>query len=73
MCQATFMVCLFGGELGRMENFREKMRRKTFLVGVCLEGGKGKKLVGSRCFLSRLLKMFFLQNREKIEWEEFDR
>ena len=54
-----------------MENFGEKMRRKTFLVGVWLERGEGKKLLGPRCFLPEPTKMFSLQNREKNEWEEF--
>ena len=43
-------MCLFGGEIGWMENFGEKMGMKTFLVGVLLEGGEGKKFVGPRYF-----------------------
>ena len=58
-------MCLFGGEIGWMENFGEKMGRKTFLVGVLLEGGEGKNFVGSRYFLFRPTKMFSLQNGEK--------
>ena len=53
-------VCLFGGEIGWMENFGKKMRKKTFLVGVWLEEGEGKKLMGPRCFLSGSIKIFFL-------------
>ena len=64
---------LFGGEIGWMENFEEKIGIKTFLVDIWLEGGEGKKLVGPRCFLSGPTKMFSLQNGEKTEWEEFDR
>ena len=55
-------VCLFGDEIGWMENFEEKMGRKTFLVGVWLEGGKGKIGGGPgvfspdspKCFLSKM-------------------
>ena len=55
-------MCLFRGEIGWMENFEEKMGRKTFFVGVWLEGGEGKKLVGPgifspgppKCFLSKM-------------------
>ena len=32
-------VCLFGGEIGRMENFGEKIGRKFFLECVWLGGG----------------------------------
>ena len=53
-------VCLFGSEIGWMENFGKKMRKKTFLVGVWLEEGEGKKLVVLRCFLSRPIKIFSL-------------
>ena len=56
-----------------MENFGEKIRRKTFLMGVWLEGGEGKKLVEPTCFFSRPTKMLSPQNEEKTEWEKFDR
>ena len=56
----SLRVCLFESEIGWMENFREKMRMKTFLVGVWLEGGEGKKLMGLGCFLPRHTKMFSL-------------
>ena len=58
-------VCLFEGEIGWKENFGEKMERKTFLVGVWLEGEERKKLVGPGCFLPNF--------GEKTKWEEFDR
>ena len=45
-------VCLFRDEIGWMENFGEKMGRKTFLVGVWLEGGEGKNWWGSGVFFS---------------------
>ena len=37
-----FRVCLFGGEIGWMKNFKEKMGRKTFLECVWLGGEEGK-------------------------------
>ena len=37
----TFRVCLFGGEIGWMENFGKKMGRETFLECVWL-GGEDK-------------------------------
>ena len=36
------MLCLFGGEIGWMEIFEEKIRNKTFLKCVWLGGEKGK-------------------------------
>ena len=30
----TFRVCLFGGEIGRMENFGEKIGIKLFFLSV---------------------------------------
>ena len=44
------------------------MGEKTFLVGVWMERGEGKKLVGPGCFLPNPTKMFFPQNREKTWW-----
>ena len=38
----TQMLCSFRGEIRWMENFGEKMRRKTFLECVWLGGEKGK-------------------------------
>ena len=43
-------MCLFGGEIGYMKNFGEKMGIKTFLVGVWLEEGEGKKISGTQMF-----------------------
>ena len=37
-----FRVCLFGDEIELMENFEEKIRRKTFLECVWLGGEEGK-------------------------------
>ena len=42
-----------------MENFGEKMGRKIFLVGIWLEEGEEKKLVGRRGFVSGLDMTFF--------------
>ena len=39
----TRRVCLFGGGIGWMENFGEKMGRKTFLECVWLGGEKENK------------------------------
>ena len=36
-------MCLFGCEIGWMENFEEKMERKTFLKCVWLGGEEKKK------------------------------
>ena len=45
------------------------MGEKIFLASVWLEGGMGKKkLVGRRCFLPNLTKMFSSQNGEKTRW-----
>ena len=38
----TLRVCLFGGEIGRMENFEEKIGRKTFLECVWFGREEGK-------------------------------
>ena len=38
----TFRVCLFGDEIGYMENFGGKMERKTFLECVWF-GGEDEK------------------------------
>ena len=35
-------VCLFGGEIGWMENFEDKIGRETFLERVWLGGEEGK-------------------------------
>ena len=47
---------------------REKRREKwkdMFLVGVWLDGGEEKNLVGFRCFLLKPTKMFFTHIGEK--------
>ena len=43
-------MCLFGGEIRWMENFGEKMGRKSFLVGVWLENTRAPP----KCFLSKM-------------------
>ena len=57
---------MFGSETGWMENFEKKMRMKTFFVGVWLEGGEGKKLVGPECFLPGLPKCFLSKMERKL-------
>ena len=39
----SFRVCLFGGEIGWMKNFEEKMRMKTFLSVLGWMGMKENK------------------------------
>ena len=53
------MVYLFGGEIGWIENFREKIGRKFFLQCVWL-GGEKKKINGRvRVFSSRVHQKIF--------------
>ena len=56
----SLKMCLFESEIELMENFREKMEMKTFLVGVWLEGEERKKLLGPWCILPGHTKMFSL-------------
>ena len=59
-------VCLFGGEIGRMENFGEKIEKKMNLCVVWLVGGERKLLCGVQTFSTRAHKNFSLQNGERI-------
>ena len=59
-------MCLFGGEIGWIENFREKMENKTFLECVWLGGKEENKWLGLSVFSLSLLKSS-LKNWEKIE------
>ena len=65
----TIRVCLFGDKIRWMENFGEKIGRKTFLsvFGWAL-GWRGRKINGEgmrpKCFLPRLTKKFSLKWRE---------
>ena len=43
------------------------MRSENFLVGVWLEGGEEKNVVGSKCFLLEPIKMFSSQNVKKTK------
>ena len=63
----TFRVCLFGWEIGWMENFGKKIGRKTFLECVWLGGDEGKFMVEPKCFLLRPTKIFPPQNGKKTE------
>ena len=58
---------MVGKILGRMENVGEISGKKISLVGVWLEGGEKKILVGPGNFLPSSTKMFSPQNGEKIE------
>ena len=51
-----------------MENFEEKIWRKTFLEYVWLGKEKGKQMMELKCFLPEPTKIFYLQNGEKTEW-----
>ena len=65
-------MCLFGGKIGWMENFGEKMEEKNF--GGCLvEGRGGKKNWWGLGVFSPGPPKCSLQNGEKTEWEEFDK
>ena len=51
-------------------DFKEDEKiNENFLVGVLLEGGEEKNVVGSKYFLSRPTKIFSPQNEKKIEGE----
>ena len=53
---------------------REKRREKwkdMFLVGVWLDGGEDKNLVGFGCFLPKPTKMFFTHIGEKTSEKMF--
>ena len=67
-----FRVYLFGGEIGWMENFWEKMGRKTFLKCVWLGREERKKMVGPECFLSRPSKKFSPKNGDKTVRRKWD-
>ena len=61
-------MCLFECEIGWMENFGEKMGRKTFLECVWL-GRNGKyKWWGLGVFSPDPPKCFFPKNGEKTKW-----
>ena len=59
-------VCLFEGEMRRMEKFKEKIEEKMNLCVVWLVGGERKLLCGVQTFFTRAHKNFSLQNGEKI-------
>ena len=67
-------MCLFSSEIKWMENFEEKMGRKTFLESIWLGEKEGKQIVEPDCFLPGPTKKFSLQNGEKTEernWASF--
>ena len=55
-----------------MENFWEKMERKTFLKCVWLGREERKKMVGPGCFLSRPRKKFSPKNGDKTIRRKWD-
>ena len=59
-----FKVCFFGCEIGWMENFGEKMRRKTFLSVFGWLERKENKLWGPGVFSPGLHIVFFPKWRE---------
>ena len=59
-------MCLFGGEIRRMKNFREKIGRKTFLECVCWVGRKENKLWGPGVFSPVSPKSFFSNMERKL-------
>ena len=63
----SYRMCLFGGEIGWMENFREKMGRKTFLECVWL--GKENKWWGPSVFSSGPPKSFLRKMEKKLKGE----
>ena len=58
--------CLFRGEIRWNEIFKEKMGRKTFLTGVWLEEGEGKKIGRLGCYLPRPTKCFLSKMERKL-------
>ena len=63
----TFRVCLFGGEIGRMENFGEKIGIKLFFFSVFgWVGRKENKLWGLSVFSPGLPKSFLSKMERKL-------
>ena len=58
-------VCLFGGEIGWIENFGEKIKEKMGLCTIWLGGGKENFCVRPRHFPPVPTQNFSLQNGEK--------
>ena len=62
-------MCLFGGEIGWMENFGEKMGRKTFLECVWLSVKEGNKWWGLDIFSLDQPKSFLFKMEKKLKRE----
>ena len=65
----TLRMCLFGGEIGWMENFEEKMGRKTFLSVFSWVGRNENKQWGSCVFSLGLSKSFLPKMERKLNGE----
>ena len=62
-------MCLFGGEIGQMENFEEKMGRKTFWSVFSWVGRKENKCWGSSVFSLGPPKNFLSKIERKLREE----
>ena len=62
-------MCLFGGEIGWMKNFGEKMGKKTFLSVFGWVGRKENKWWGSGIFFSGPPKSFLPKMERKLKGE----
>ena len=58
-------VCLVEWILGKMEKKKRENEEENFFGECLVERRRGKKKVGSRCFLLRPTRKFSPQNREK--------
>ena len=57
-------VCLFGGEIGRMENFGEKIEKKMNFCVIWFREGERKLLCGAQVFSNGPTKLFSPKWRE---------
>ena len=64
--EMSLRVCLFGGKIGWMENFEEKMGRKTFWSVFGWEGRKENKWWGPDVFSPNLSKSFLSKMERKL-------
>ena len=58
-------VCLFGGEIGRMENFGEKIEKKMNLCVIWFRKGERKLLCGAQVFSYGPTKTFLSKMERK--------
>ena len=64
-------MCLSGGKTGWMENFEEKMRKKTFLECIWLVGRKENKWWGPGVFSLSQPKCFLPKIKRKLSRNAF--